>query len=184
MVSLTPHVPQPSKLRASSPYLQLLPRARSFSGAPEQLPQTPCHLSSPACFLDKDKMRSDCHSGVSGHIQTLISMSDDYILCMIWPANFHMAAKQELSFGWVTRVRFRRDSPLASHHCGTTTPYLGVTQGDPGWARDRRCLFFASTPVLHAFYWREKPDGAGFQGWCLPWIFFSVSRKSPQIRRF
>lgn len=75
-----------------------------------------------------------------------------------------MAAKQELSLGWVTSVRFRRDSPSASYHSGIAAPYLGVTQGALGGAGDGRCLSFASTPVLHAFYRREKPDGAGFQG--------------------
>lgn len=188
-LKLSPAFPNPQQRHTHTcpcflPYLQPLPRARSFSGAPGQLPQSPCLLSSPACFLDKDRASSGCASA-SGHTQTL-SMSADYIL-YIWSdqLNSHMAAKQELSLGCVTRVRCRRDSPLAEYHSGTADPYLGVTRGYPGWARDSRdgrCLFFVSNLPCVLFggmrnQMASKADTSpGFSSLSLG--------ENPQIRRF
>lgn len=178
MVSMIQHVPLPDKQGAAPPYLQLLPRARSFSGVPGQLPQTPCHPSSLACFLDKNRARSDRHPRVPGHTQTL-SMSDDYILKMIWPAKFpgscKIGTKLWLSQKSETEKRCTiSQSPLctAGHWATSAAPLCGgdgVTLDVPEmW---RRRLFSASMPVSHAFHQREKPDGAGFQGWCLPLDF-------------
>lgn len=93
------------------PYLQLPPRARSFSGVPEQLLQTPCRPSFPVCFLGKGRAGSECappaaHRHSTCHVITYFT----------WPEQlqFHKTAKQDLCLGWSGEGTPSKDLPLAS----------------------------------------------------------------------